>query len=38
VAVTGLGEETNDASYSAWLLVVGPKHMPLEWSSICEGV
>jgi hypothetical protein len=25
-------------SYSTWLLVVEPRHMPLEWSSTCEGV
>ena len=25
------------AVYSAWLLVVEPKHMLLEWSSSCEG-
>jgi hypothetical protein len=24
--------------YSAWLLVAGPKHMPLECSNSCEGV
>jgi hypothetical protein len=26
------------ASYSAWLLVSEPKHMPLEWSMTCEGL
>jgi hypothetical protein len=24
--------------YLAWLLVVEPRHMPLEWRSSCEGV
>jgi hypothetical protein len=23
--------------YLAWLLVAGPKHIPLEWSSTCVG-
>jgi hypothetical protein len=23
--------------YSTWLLVAEPRHMPLEWSSTCEG-
>ena len=34
----GVGQEANDNSVSAWLLVADPKHILLEWSISCEGV